>query len=470
VLLLTIDTLRADKLGFAGCPEPVSPHLDRLARRGVVFSRALTPLPRTLPALASLMTGAYPHAHGVRDNFHYALGESAATLAERLRAAGWATAAVNSNPVLAHDSGIYQGFESANDRGEDWSHLSTLRGFRRILTLLRMRRGDRAAVLADLAIRWLRERPRERPFFLWVHWLAPHMPYEPAPPFDRRFDPDYRGEYERSFHYGRISKGEMTYRNPLGPRALAHAVALYEGEVATTDRAVGRLLRAMELSGDLRNTYVLFTADHGESLVEHGYFFNHGDFVYGPAANVPLVWCPPGGRGALPGVSEEAVSLVDLAPRLLAVLGLETEGAPAPRSAPRILYGESGFCRFPHLNDRLGFQLPRAIAQSPERVPDWKERWEAQANRAKQRFAIQGDWKLVRSPREEGDREELFDLTHDPGERVDVAARFPARAAALGEALDRWMAEGERTPGQAPERVLDEETRARMEALGYVGD
>jgi arylsulfatase A-like enzyme len=461
VLLLTVDTLRADRLGCAGYPLPLTPWLDRLARRGTTFPRAVTPLPRTLPATASLLTGQDPHGHGVRDNFHYALAPAAATLAEELSARGYECAAVNSNPALSHDSGIFQGFSSANDRGDDWSRLGLVRGTGRVVTLLAMRRGDRDAVVTDLALRWLRRRPADRPFFLWVHWLAPHMPYEPAYPFDRVLDPGYEGDYRFAIGYESVSKGAMTYRNPLDDRQRRHAVALYDGEVATSDRAVGRLLRELDRADLLGRTRVVFTADHGESLLEHGYFFNHGDFVYGPAANVPLL---AAGAGAAGAIDPRPLSLRDVRARLLGDAAAAADTDPAPA-----LFGESGFCRFPDLNDRLGFQLPAHIAQSPDEVPDWRERWEERANRAKQRFVERGRWKLVRSPHEDGDRHELFDLLADPGEAADVAAAHPDTVAALSALLDEWVARGATAPGTATDRVLDEDAREQMGALGYLG-
>ncbi len=473
VLLLTIDTLRADRLGFAGCPRGVSPYLDRLARTGTVEIRAITPLPRTLPALASILTGCHPPTHGVRDNFHYRLDAEAITLPERLRAAGWTTAAVNSNPVLSHDCGIYQGFESANDRGNDWSRLGILRGLGRLRTLIAMRSGNRARVIADLAVDWLRRRDPDRPHFLWTHWLAPHMPYEPAFPFDRVWDRGYDGEYARRFDYGTVSKGTMTYRNPLSPRVREHVKALYDGEIASADRALGRLLRAMERAGDLENTIVLFTSDHGESLDEHRYFFNHGDFVYGPATNVPLIWSgfEPKATGTL---RNRPVSLVDCLPAVLAAAmgeaNLPDVDGRWPVPGDRALHGESGFCRFPHLNDRLGWLLPRPVAQNPDLVEDWQRDWEAQAIRAKQRFVEVDGWKLVRSPDPEGDRHELFDLGTDPGERVDVAEANPERVRELAAVLDRWLEAAERGPGTASARVIDEATRERMNSLGYLGD
>ena len=469
VLLLTIDTLRADRLGLAGYPRPVSPHLDRLARRSSMCERAVTPQPRTLPALASLMTGRVPARHGVRDNFHYALADDAATLAERFRTAGWATASVVSNPVLSHDSGIHQGFASASDRGDDLGRLPLVRGVTHLTTLLAMRRGDRDSITTGLALDWLRARPRGQPFFLWVHYLAPHMPYEPAAPFDRCFDPGYDGPYARSIDYGAISKGEMTYRNPLAPRTLEHVKALYDGEVATSDRAVGRLLAEMDLLGDLSNTIVVVTADHGESLDEHGYYLNHGDFVYGPATNIPLIWHVPGeGAALLAG----APSLQDVAALISETAGLsadaEADGRwPAP---PRgLVFGESDFCRFPDLNDRLGYLLPPEIAQDPDRIPDWKAHWEAQANRAKQRFVEDGAFKLVLTPRPDGDRFELFDLSADPGETVDVSAQRADVLAELSTRLAAWMRATAMEPGTARERTIDAELREQLGGLGYLG-
>lgn len=471
VLLLTIDTLRSDRLGFAGHPAPTSPHLDRLARRGRTRVNAVTPLPRTLPAVASLMTGRVPHGHGVRDNFHYGLGDAAETLAERLADAGWATAAVNSNPVLSHDSGVYQGFASASDRGDDHSRLSLVRGVHRILTALKMRRGDRSQVITDLALAWLDRRPRGRPFFLWVHWLAPHIPYEPAAPFDQRFDPAYKGRWERRLDYADISKGEMTYRNPLTPREMQHAKALYDGEIATADRALGRLLREMEAHGELEDTVVLFTSDHGESLDEHGYFLNHGDFVYGPAAGIPMIVV--GANGGAGTLSRDPASLVDVMPMLLDAVDVEVPDHVDGRvdaGANRTVHGESGFCRFPHLNDRLGWGLPREIAQSPDRVPDWTSRWEEQANRAKQRFVQTGNWKLVLSPHPDGDRVELFDLASDPAERTDRQETNPERRDALLAYLRGWIEAGDAVKSTGEARELTDQLRGQLDALGYLGD
>jgi arylsulfatase A-like enzyme len=186
------------------------------------------------------------------------------------------------------------------------------------------------------------------------------------------------------------------------------------------------------------------------------------------------------GLGAASGrVHMQAASLVDVAPTLLARLGMLPEGA-APRGAifdgapldrvRPVRFGESDFCRFPDLNDRLGYLLPKEIAQSPENIPDWKEKWEAQAISAKQRFVLANPWKLVLSPHPEGDRRELFDLSTDPGEARNIAFERPEIADELESTLRRWMAQSATRSSTAGTRLLDEETLERMEALGYIGN
>ncbi|NNE43780.1 MAG: hypothetical protein HKN12_06210, partial [Gemmatimonadetes bacterium] len=140
-----------------------------------------------------------------------------------------------------------------------------------------------------------------------------------------------------------------------------------------------------------------------------------------------------------------------------------------PETAGTLL-GESGFCRFPHLNERLGWQLPRDIAQSPDAVADWDSEWAEQANRAKQRFIEKDGWKLVRSPHESGDLHELFNLDLDPGERRDVAAEHPDRVQELAAELDAWIEAGIGAETAAMSRTLDDEAKEQLENLGYLGD
>jgi arylsulfatase A-like enzyme len=299
LVLISIDTLRADRLGSYGRDGAGTPHLDRLARRGARFSDAMAPAPLTLPSHASLFTGLDPSRHGVRHNGLYALDASADTLAERLQAAGFRTGAFVASVALAARHGLDQGFERYTEPGGDQA-----RG------LFFLAERPAAQVNRD-ALAWLDTLDPGERMFLFVHYMEPHAPFEPPEPELSRF---------------------------AGDR--------YQGEVAASDRAVGELLAHLAARDRLRRALVAVVGDHGESLGEHGER-SHGIFVYQSALHVPLLRAGPGVPGAR--VVDEPVSLVDLMPTLLAAVGLAAEPGgrglwPALRGGslgPRALYGES---------------------------------------------------------------------------------------------------------------------------------
>src|SRR5574341_100625 len=172
VLLITIDTLRADRLGCYGYSRGTSPHIDRLAERGALFERAYTTLPRTTQSIATLLTGRYPKSHGARGLFS-TLSPVNRTIAEILKDQGYETAAFVSNLFLRPGQGFEQGFDLYQNPQERWD-------------------GNSAGQVSAEALTWLKGRPGDRPFFLWVHYLDPHWTYRPMPPFDRVFDPEFR--------------------------------------------------------------------------------------------------------------------------------------------------------------------------------------------------------------------------------------------------------------------------------------
>lgn len=309
VLLIVIDTLRADRVGALGDPTAVTPTLDALAASGLVFADASTPVPVTLPAVTSLMTGLEPPAHGVRDNGVFALGESHETLAERFAAAGYRTGAVVASAVLAADRGLDRGFDhyEASFDGDYPVYDPTLQPYAREFAGNR-RRADR---VTDLALERLRGW-KDHPFFLTVHFFDAHMQYDPPPPFAGR-------------HPGRP----------------------YDGEVTFLDRQIGRLLSALP---DRKNTIVVVVADHGESQGEHGEP-QHGFLLYEATLSVPFLVSGPG----IPiGVRRDPVSLIDVEPTLSAQLGLPGGAGPrdgqplawtrttsAPGTETRTLYAET---------------------------------------------------------------------------------------------------------------------------------
>lgn len=283
VVLISVDTLRADRLPVYGHGAVATPHLDRLAADGLVFDNAYSPVPLTLPAHASLFTGLAPGVHGVRDNLGYRL--TAATLAERLRAAGYATAAAVSAYVLRGATGIGRGFEVYDDGIE-------IRGNP---TLGHIERPGTATVAAARA--WLAEHSARQggaPFFLFVHLFEPHAPYEPPQPFrDRYPDP-------------------------------------YDGEVAAADGAVGLLLEALREAGLYDGALIVLLADHGEGLGDHGEQ-EHGVLLYRETLRVPLLLKLPGQRHAGTHVIAP-VGLLDVLPTILEAVRLPPEPALPGRS------------------------------------------------------------------------------------------------------------------------------------------
>ncbi len=270
LLVITIDTLRADRVGSYGDSRAQTPALDELAARGVRFETAIAGAPTTLPSHASIFTGLHPPRHGTRFNGIYVLAPKFETLAERLQQAGYATGAAVGAFVLARRFGLDQGFDAYDDRMT--SKHATAGGYLE----------RRASEVTDRALEWLRD--TSPPFFLWVHYYDPHQTHEPPPAFASRFAGD-----------------------------------LYAGEIAYVDSELKRLLTELHKAGHFENTLVVATSDHGEGLGEHGEN-THGYTLYDSTLRVPLIFCGPGlpwGR-AVQGI----VRTVDIAPTLLALLDL----------------------------------------------------------------------------------------------------------------------------------------------------
>ena len=293
VLLITLDTTRADRLGCYGYSLARTPVLDRLAEKGVLFERAYAPVPLTLPSHATMLTGLYPPEHGLRNNGGAALPSGLPTLATELQAAGYDTGAFVAAFVLDHKFGLQRGF----DKYDDDLSLSDpgLHGHHQYRD---------ASLVIDAALRWLRPRT-QKPFFCWVHLFDPHYPY-------------------------------LAHEDRFGE---AFADRLYDAELAYVDEQLDRLLTTMEKSGALENTVIVVVGDHGESLGEHGEL-SHSMTVYDATLRVPLLVVSP--KEVKPGHRVvEPVSLVDLAPTILDQLGHRPISNASGRSLQPALRGET---------------------------------------------------------------------------------------------------------------------------------
>lgn len=290
IVLVTIDTLRADHLGCYGSKLGATPTLDALAKESVRFDQAVSPVPLTRPAHTSLLTGLYPNEHGVRDNLPARLAPGVPTIATRLRAEGYDTAAFVGSFLLGRGSGLESGFATFGDG-------SGASGAKDVVGAAAERP---AGEVVSEAISYLGS--AHSPFFLWVHLYDPHAPYAPPEPFRTKYAAD-----------------------------------LYTGEIAYVDAEIGKLLKALPPSDN--GTAVLVTADHGEGLGDHGEA-EHGVLVYEESIHVPLLLRYPG-VVAPDGVVDEPVSLVDVAPTLLSIASVPTSGPSLLAPERRPLYFES---------------------------------------------------------------------------------------------------------------------------------
>lgn len=371
IVIVTVDTLRADRLGCYGNDHVATPNIDRLAREGALALEATVPAPITRPTHVSIFTGLDPAQHGIRDNISRALAPDVPTLAEAFKAAGYETAGFVSSIVLSAQSGLGRGFDEFSDRfdlGPD------ARDEARFLDILE-KRGDVA--IGD-AIAWL-ERHAQARTFVWVHLYDPHAPYEPPEPYASRY-----------------------------------ASQPYDGEVAWTDELVGRLDAALSRLGIRERTLMAVTADHGEALGDHGEPV-HGFFLYQATLRVPLIMRGPG-VGPATRVPVVARS-VDIFPTLLDLAGV---------AAPQSSHARSGRSLAPALRGASSLDEAPAFAESltPRIHYGWSDL----------RSIRDGRWKFIRAPRPElydltRDPGEAHNLVHDE------PARARALAAALDRHL-----------------------------------
>jgi arylsulfatase len=421
LVLVTVDTLRADHLGSWGYPRATSPHIDRLAASGVRYKRAISQAPWTLPSMASLHTALYPREHGAVSARHR-LGPEKETVAEVLRRAGYRTLGIVSHLFVSRRYGLDQGFEEFDE--------SFLAGPESVTSPLLTRR----------ALELLEENRRE-PFFLWIHYFDPHFSYVRHPEF-RFAGPSHPSQLEW-ISYGELSKGAeaLAERGEPLPFSVERVRAIYDEEIAFTDAAIGELLDGFERLELDRPTITILTADHGEYFMERG-SFGHGRDVYQELVHVPLIVAGAIDEALRGLVVGRNVEIASIAPTLAELAGVE--GSP--------FQGE----------DLL------AVARSPlPGTRSFSEGSHAWGTDDRKVMVMSEGWKLIHRLDDEG--YELYDLREDPTESDDLwgseAPGVERRREVLLEALEGYR---RRALGTAVGIELGEEERERLRALGYI--
>jgi len=491
VILISIDTLRADRLGAAGYEAARTPTIDALAERGTRFTRAYAPMPRTTPGLASMLTGLWPHHHGSREVRSPVL--EGTFLTTPLKRAGFATIAVTANPT----AGTKQGFDTDFDVFEESMRY-------------------RASKVTDLVLESVREVSSDEPLFVWAHYYDPHWPYRP--PAAHR-----TGAGDACFELTNLDRGvKQSNADGAAEQAMQSCRAAYDDEVAFTDSQVGRLLDGLEAEGRLDRALIILTSDHGENFGEDGLYFAHGRSVHEAGLRVPMIIAGPGVRQG--HVESSVFRLIDLPDTALSLLGskdiempTDTDGRDRSnllRSGVRaavsrwidadadaeLAYAESGgalllkdhtallsgrprtgYCindqqyslcwsrrTTPTLHDRnadpeLQQDLREAEPQVYQRLDQARRRWTPGATRL--RSVSDRRFKVIQRPRLEGGYSlAMVDLETDPAEATDIQHEEPEAFARMSRELELWTRD---IPGYVQEQLTDEQEE-QLRALGYV--
>ena len=404
VILISIDTCRADYLSCYGYPRETTPNIDNLAKEGILFENVISPVPLTLPAHCSMLTGTIPPYHGVHDNHDYRLSESNTTLAEILKERGFTTGAIISAFVLDAQFGLNQGFETYNDRFEkvDLVH-----------NMFAERKGDETT---RCAVQWLEKHQRGK-FFLFLHYYDPHEDYEPPEPFKSTF-----------------------YRNSNDLRE--HLNGAYAGEIAFTDHCIGEVLNKLKELGLYDSTLIILVGDHGELLGEHGEP-THTYYIYQNAIRVPLLFKVPG-QETHRNVKDLA-GIIDIVPTVCSLLDIDLPvdvqgidlsnrifGKKNPPGEQRHVYCESFRPTTYGTNPLLG-------------------------------VVTSDNWKYIQTT-----RPELYNLSTDPGESINLLIQQEQRGRILQDRLKQLLEQTVRKDESDSRTELDAEARKRLESLGYV--
>jgi len=450
ILLITIDTLRADHLSSYGYPRETSPVLDRLARDGVRFDQPAVQWPKTGPSFASMMTSTYPKNNGIVRKVGIPVPEDFNMLAEMLQGQGYQTLAVVSNGALGSDFNFDQGFDRYV---ESWNEEPPAPGIDT----------TGAITVTALARQLLEEISPERPFFLWVHYLDPHFPYSPPGEFRDLFQNDEYFEPNRQIRVDLERTKRDTFgigRDQVldGHDDLSFYIARYDAEIVHADAEIGRLLNAARGQGLLRDTLTIVTSDHGESLAEHEYYFDHGRYGFQTCLRVPLIFHYPG--VIAPAVDPDPVELLDLAPTILEFAGVELGGG-------RWLQGRS-------LKPRLeGSRLDpgRPIYAFSEAGYGRQDMWQRIIRNRRYKFADSREGNAQRHMSGGlGKRYALYDLEVDPGEIDNLVDAMPEMAEEMLALVTRWYETPFDAIGGSSGDVgeMDDATRAQLKALGYL--
>ncbi len=481
IVLISVDTLRADHIHVYGYERIKTPNIDKLAEDGVLFFNVHSPIPQTNPSHASILTSIYPFQHKSVAN-GIPIDKSKRTLTEILQKIGYKTGAfISGYPLHSTISGLQKGFDVYDDHF--FKGRTALRvidiiigGLRKIKSKVLFDlckgcfgRGGRVEKRVDLLIDWLRriaweicfaydnyfgreriaekttnlalnwlEKVKSNRFFLWIHYYDPHNPYNPPIPFNKMYDPEYKGTVDGNWD----ELGEKKRKEILSSeKDIFHMIALYDGEISYADKYIGVLMNKLEELGLTDKTLVVLTADHGESLVDHHYFFDHGAYIYESSIRVPLIFKYPAKLNHKRIFSK--VRTIDIMPTIFDMLQIKNKEPIQGKSLLPLIRNEIVGGDLPIFSQT--YQIDKKInAMVLDKVSIIKENWKL----------IKNKYYL-----------ELYDLSSDPEELTNLAMIKKEKTRELSNSLKDYKFQ--ELPGKYSLEGIDKKSKEILKSLGY---
>lgn len=450
ILLITVDTLRADHLSCYGFRKIETPNIDDLAKNGILFEKTISQSPWTTPSLASILTSLHPAVHKAGEviwkeeqKMFRKIGESIPMLPEILQANGYFTQAILSNPHLTKSQGFAKGFDGFHNFDETFyeaEELFYLRLTANIKSEILNRWYTAGDIITDEAINWLKDNYKTS-FFLWIHYTDPHIPYHP--PAKYRENISYKGKFRnrRLLDFGRIKEGYYD----ISPNDREYIENLYNGEIKFTDDQLGRLINKLKELAIFNKTLIILTSDHGEEFWEH-LEFEHGHTLYNEQLHVPLIIHFGGFSSSKKNVITQQVRLIDIFPSILEMLKIDY---------PNITQGES--------------LIPLILNKAQESRIAFSE----YLYREKERKSITTDeFKYIYFP--DLKREELYDLQQDPAELTNLVTKRREKTIQFQKQIKTIIDNNQKLANillkaeQAKPIEMNEQLKKQLKALGYI--
>lgn len=446
VIIISIDALRTDHMSAYGYTRETTPNIDAFLKKSTVFNGAVTVYPKTSSSMTSMLTGLYPYNHEVRKNAKDKLKKTIRTLPEILKGYGYSTAAFISNVVLKSKlSGLNQGFNTYDENLNE----------KEINRNLNERSAENLVIPA---IKWIKQN-RNKKFFLWIHFIDPHGPYNPPKEYSKKFRSEVKNEIDIELISDYQRRGNLHDANRY--------IDLYDGEIAFMDENVGKLLSSISANVTKRKNLIIFTADHGESLGEHNDYFEHGRRVYDTCLRIPLAINLEGEIPANRIDKSDEVAIIDIMPTILNILGIDLKDNLDGISLSPVIYGTNP------LNRKYVF--PEVLNQyKPKTVPKDVEFFKAIRS---------NEWKFILALDKNGSilSDELYNIKNDAAEERNLASKEVKIAdkmkAELLKNLDLqkknffgkligWIEKKESKEKSEPE--IDKKDLEALKSLGYV--